>query len=167
MQMIVRDVMTDAVVTVSPDMPVPDAVKLMKSRGIRRLPVVEEGCLIGIVSDRDLKEAMPSPATSLSIWEITALLANLPVKEVMSTSVLTVMPTTPLEAATQTMLHHKVGGLPVVNERREVVGIVTVTDVLRAFVNLTAAPLLSSGTAQPSGPLRSPARPTDPNAFPG
>lgn len=131
----VRTVMGRPPITASPDLSVPDAMRVMKEQGIRRLPVLEGGRLVGIVTDRDLREAMPSKATSLGIWEITALLARLQVREVMRTSVLTAAEDTPLRDAAYTMLTHRVGGLPVVNDRHEVVGVVTVTDVLRAFVD--------------------------------
>ncbi|WP_045233456.1 CBS domain-containing protein [Deinococcus pimensis] len=132
----VADVMTRNLVTVDPSTTVPEAVQLMKNGGFRRLPVRREGRLVGIVTDRDLKEAMPSQATSLSIWEITYLLAKLHVGEVMSRSVITTTDTALLSDAAYTMLKHRVGGLPVVNGSGELVGIVTVTDVLRDYVGL-------------------------------
>ncbi|MBB5233988.1 CBS domain-containing protein [Deinococcus budaensis] len=130
----VKQVMAHPPVTAHPDTTVPEAVQLLKARGIRRLPLVEDGRLVGMVTDRDLKEAMPSQATTLSIWEITALLARMPLRQIMTTSVLTVSEDAPLQDAAYTMLNHKIGGLPVVNGAHEVVGIVTVTDVLREYV---------------------------------
>lgn len=124
--------------TISPETPVPEAAQMMRLGGFRRLPVLEGGQLVGIVTDRDLKEAMPSGATSLSIWELNYLIARLEVREVMRSPVLTVEETAPLEDAARRMLEHRVGGL-VVLANGEVRGIITVTDVLRAFVGLTQA----------------------------
>lgn len=138
----VQDVMTRAPITVHPHTTVPEAARAMKERGVRRLPVMDGARLVGIVTDRDLKEAMPSQATSLSIWEVTSLLAKLEVREVMTTSVLTVTADTPLRDAAHTMLRHKIGGLPVVNDGHDLVGIVTVTDVLRSYVGEVEAPVV-------------------------
>lgn len=132
--MIVKEIMTKNPVTISPNESVPSAVALLKSHGFRRLPVMEHGRLIGIVTDRDLKEAMPSSATSLSIWEVTYLLGKLKVHEVMSKSVVTVSEDTRVEDAAYTLLRHKFGALPVVDAKGELVGIISVTDVLRQFV---------------------------------
>lgn len=120
--------------TISPETPVLEASKLMRDGGFRRLPVVENGQLMGIVTDRDLKEAMPSDATTLSVWELNYLIAKLKVREVMSRPVLTIEATAPLEEAARKLLEHKVGGLVVV-DGDQVKGILTITDVLKAFVN--------------------------------
>ncbi|WP_102128016.1 CBS domain-containing protein [Deinococcus planocerae] len=133
----VKDLMSHPPVTAPPDTTVPEAVRMLGARGIRRLPVVEGGRLVGIVTERDLKEAMPSASTTLSIWEITSALSRLTLREVMKTSVLTADEDAPLHDAAYTMLRHRVGGLPVVNDRHEVVGVVTVTDVLREYVRLS------------------------------
>ncbi|WP_036218167.1 CBS domain-containing protein [Calidithermus chliarophilus] len=130
----VRQWMTADPVTVTPETTVPDAALIMRQGGFRRLPVVEDGKLVGIVTDRDLKEAMPSDATSLSIWEINYLVAKLPVREVMSYPVISIDESATLEQAAKTMLENKLGGLPVVSGEK-LVGIVTVSDVLRAFVH--------------------------------
>ncbi|RIH82485.1 Inosine-5'-monophosphate dehydrogenase [Calidithermus terrae] len=130
----VRQWMTADPVTVTPETTVPDAALIMRQGGFRRLPVMEDGKLVGIVTDRDLKEAMPSDATSLSIWEINYLVAKLPVREVMSYPVISIDESATLEQAAKTMLENKLGGLPVVSGEK-LVGIVTVSDVLRAFVH--------------------------------
>lgn len=130
----IKDAMSQRPVTVRPDDTLPEAVQAMKAHGIRRLPVVQGGRLIGIVTDRDLKEAMPSRATKLSIWEVSYLLGHIAVGEVMSTSVITADEDAPLQDAAHAMLRHKIGGLPVVNGRHDLVGVVTATDVLRDYV---------------------------------
>lgn len=130
--------MSQPVVSVTSTTPVAAAMKLLRDRHIRRLPVIDDGRLIGLVSERDLLRAMPSPATLLSVWEATDLLDRLLVRDVMAHDVVTVTPTTPIQAAAQLMVDHKIGGLPVV-EAGLVVGIITETDIFRVFCSLFAA----------------------------
>jgi acetoin utilization protein AcuB len=137
--MFVKERMTATPVVVAPDVSVPQALKLMHDRHIRRLPVVDKsGHLVGIVSDRDLLRASPSPATSLSVWEITYLLNEVKVQSVMTAKVISVTEGTPLEDAARIMADNKIGGLPVVSGD-ELVGIITETDLFRAFVELLGA----------------------------
>ena len=112
--MLVRDRMTLNPVTITPDVSVTDALRLMSEKKIRRLPVIDgQGNLVGIVSDRDLLLASPSPATSLAIWEIHELLAKLTVEKMMTREVITVSEDTPLEEAARVMADGRIGGLPV------------------------------------------------------
>jgi acetoin utilization protein AcuB len=137
--MLVRDYMSQPPIVISPKTPITEALKMMRDHSIRRLPVIDSaGRLIGIVSDKDLLHAEPSPATSLSIWEITYLLGRITVEQVMTRNVLTVGPTTPLEDAAQIMVDRKIGGLPVV-DADQVVGVVTETDIFRVFAILLGA----------------------------
>jgi len=137
--MFVKERMTSKPVVVATDVSVPEALKLMHQRHIRRLPVVDKaGHLVGIVSDRDLLRASPSPATSLSVWEIAYLLNEVKVQSVMTAKVITVTEGTPLEDAARIMADNKIGGLPVL-ANGELVGIITETDVFRAFVELLGA----------------------------
>jgi acetoin utilization protein AcuB len=131
--MLVRDWMTHDPQTVSATTPVLEAMQRLREGGFRRLPVVQEGRLVGIVTDRDLKEATPSKATTLSIYELNYLLSKLLVKDVMVAGVITVAPDDPIEHAALLMEEHRVSGLPVV-DGAAIVGIVTITDLLRAFV---------------------------------
>lgn len=131
----VRDWMSSTVETVEPDTGVGVAEQIMKQLGIRRLPVLREGKLVGIVTLGDLREAKPSPATSLAKWEISYLRSRVQVREVMSRSVITLSPETSLHDAAQLMLEHKIGGLPVVQDG-ELLGIITESDIFRAFVQL-------------------------------
>jgi len=133
--MLVRDWMTPNPTTVTPDTPVLDAIKLLKDQGYRRLPVVDGGKLIGIVTDKDLKDAMPSKATTLSVWELNYLLSKLTVAEVMAKPVITVEADEPIEEAALLMEEYRIGGLPVL-EKGELVGIITITDVLKAFIEV-------------------------------
>lgn len=135
--MMVRDRMTSAVVTLTADVPFQEALKLMQQRAIRRIPIVAtNGTVIGIVSERDLLHAAPSPATSLNIWEMNYLLSKLKLGDLMTKRVVTVTPQTHLQEAAALMLKHKVGGLPVLNEDRTLAGIITETDIFRVFVEL-------------------------------
>jgi acetoin utilization protein AcuB len=136
--MLVGERMSHPVITVRPDMPIVDALNMMKREGIRRTPVVKDGKLIGIVSDKDLMNASPSPATSLSVWEINYLLTKVTVKDVMTKDVLTVKEDTPIEIAARIMADNKIGGLPVMREGT-VVGIITETDLFKIFLELMGA----------------------------
>jgi len=134
--MLVRDRMTLNPVTITPDVSVTDALRLMTDRKIRRLPVLDaQGRLVGIVSDRDLLLASPSPATSLAIWEIHELLAKLTVEKIMTREVLTVPEDTPLEEAARLMVDRRIGGLPVMRGAA-LVGIISESDLFQALLQL-------------------------------
>ena len=136
--MLVGERMSKPVITVSPDMPISEALNLLKKEKIRRAPVIRDGKLIGIVSDIDLLNASPSPVTTLSIWEMNYLLSKITISEVMTKNVLTVTEDTPLEQAARVMADNGVGGLPVLRDGR-VVGIVTETDLFKVFLELLGA----------------------------
>jgi acetoin utilization protein AcuB len=136
--MFVRDRMSSPAVTIAPDTPFQDALELMRDRRFRRLPVVDKDRLVGIDSERDLLYASPSPATSLSVWEVTYLLTKIHIREIMTEKVITTTPDTPIEDAAHLMAVNKIGGLPVVDERNRVVGVITETDVFKAFVEMFA-----------------------------
>lgn len=131
--MLVREWMTLDPEAVAGSTPVMEAMQRMRRGGYRRLPVVEDGRLVGIVTDRDLKEATPSSATTLSVYELNYLLSRMHVSEIMSSSLATVRPDDPIEAAALAMEERRVSGLPVEEDGR-LVGILTITDLLRAFV---------------------------------
>lgn len=131
--MFVRDWMTRDPIVVSSDCLVVDAQKIMKDNNFRRLPIVDKDKLVGIVTLSNLREAAPSPATSLSIYELHYLLAKLKVKEVMTPNPITCAPDTPVEEAILIMYRKKIGAIPVV-EKGKVVGIITVTDCFKMLV---------------------------------
>ncbi len=133
--MLVRDRMTAPAIAIEPKTPIYDALALMKEKRIRRFPVVKGRRLVGIVTWTDLMRASPSPATSLTVWEIPYLLMKAPVSEVMTRTVLTVAPTATLEEAAVLMRRHKIGGLPVI-EQGAVVGVITESDIFDAFIDL-------------------------------
>jgi len=137
--MLVRERMNQTPATCMPDMSVTEALRMMKEKKIRRLPVLDShGKLVGIVSDKDLLYASPSPVSSLSVWEMNYLLAKLKVEEVMTRKVLTVTEDTPLEEAARIMADNKIGGLPVLRGEA-LVGIVTETDLFKTFLELMGA----------------------------
>jgi len=143
--MLVRDIMRTPVVTIQSDTTLPEAIRLAAQRGIRHLPVLEEGKLVGLVSDRDLKRAMASSATSLEVHELTYLVDKVRVREIMARAVITITPLFPIEEAARLMVQERIGALPV-TEAGDLVGIVTETDLLELFVN-------TMGAGEPSGRL--------------
>ncbi|HEY3310439.1 MAG TPA: CBS and ACT domain-containing protein [Anaerolineales bacterium] len=136
--MLIGERMSKPVITISPDMPISDALNLMKKEHIRRAPVVRDGKLVGIVSDKDLLNASPSPVTTLSIWEMNYLLSKVTVSQVMTPNVMTVGEDTPIEQAARIMADNKIGGLPVMRDGH-VVGIITETDLFKVFLELLGA----------------------------
>ena len=133
----VRDLMTTYPVSVPPQTSVVDARRTMEDKRIRHLLVTAGGRLVGIVTDRDIRLNLPSPATTLSIWELNYLLGKLTVGEVMTKSVIVVDPDREAAEAAVLMLTEKIGALPVVYGG-QLVGIVTESDFLEAFVTASA-----------------------------
>jgi len=136
--MIVKNWMSKKVITIEPDESLSEAINILKRNNIRRLPVVKNGKLIGIVTDRDLKEASPSKVTSLDIWELHYLMSKIKVKSVMTKNVLTVSPDSTVEHAAILMHDNKIGGLPVM-DKKELVGIITEQDIFGALITITGA----------------------------
>lgn len=134
--MFVANRMTKNPITISPDTTVAKAAAIMKAEKINRLPVLEHGALIGLVSDGDIARVSPSPATTLSQYEINSLLDNLKVKDVMSRRVIAINEDATLEEAAYLMDRNNISGLPVVSSVGAVIGIITARDVLRAFINI-------------------------------
>lgn len=130
----VRDWMIPDPITVGPETTLPQAHRLMMEHSIRRLPVVKDGRLVGMVTLGDLRGAEPSGATSLSIWEVNYLLSQLHVEEIMTPRPYTVSEDATLGEAAQMMLAHKISGLPVVDEGGDIVGIITESDIFRMVV---------------------------------
>jgi len=135
----VKEWMTSDVITVKPGTRISEAHQIMKEKGIRRLPVVENNRLMGIITIGDVREASPSDATTLSIWELNYLWAQLTVEKVMTTNVITVKATTPILDAAELMLEHKISGLPVVNDQGVLAGVITESDIFRMLVRSRAA----------------------------
>lgn len=134
--MYVRYRMTANPYTVTPDSTIADTLELMRTKQVRRVPVVKDKKLVGIISERQLLEVSPSPATTLSVFEINYLLSKTKIESVMSKNVITVSPGTLLEEAALLMREHDIGGLPVVEDDR-LVGIITETDIFDAFIEIS------------------------------
>ncbi|MDR5694200.1 MAG: CBS domain-containing protein [Armatimonadota bacterium] len=133
--MLVKEWMTTEVITVDSRTPLYDALRLMEKKRIRRLPVVDRGKLVGIVTWTDLMRAQPSPATSLAVWEIPYLLSKAQVADVMTRNPITISPDMPLEEAALLMREKKIGGLPVMEGER-LVGIITESDIFDALIDV-------------------------------
>lgn len=130
--MSVKDYMTKEVISISPEESVAHAADLMRDKGLRRLPVIEKGQLVGLVTEGTMADASPSKATSLSIYEMNYLLNKTKIRDIMIRQVVTVEPDASLEDAIYEMMTYKVGVLPVV-QNNQVVGIITDRDVFKAF----------------------------------
>jgi acetoin utilization protein AcuB len=131
--------MTTNPITVTEDTSIDKALALMKEKQVRRFPVVNKrGRLVGIVSENDLLYASPSPATSLSVYEIPYLLSKIKMHNLMTKEVITVTEDTPLEEAARIMADNKIGGMPVVRNG-ELVGIITETDMFKVFLEMLGA----------------------------
>ena len=135
--MLIRNWMTPEVVTVTPDTSLLKLGKLMRDNGVRRLPVLDNGRVVGIISDRDVRDASPSKATTLDMYEMHYLLAEIKAKDIMTPKPVTIKPTDTVERAAMIMLDKKIGGLPVVDEKGALVGIISDQDVFKALVNIT------------------------------
>jgi len=131
--------MTPKIITISPDLPIAEALEQMRHDNVHRYPVVnKKGKMVGIVTHKDLLYASPSSATSLNVWEVTYLLNQIKVKEVMTKTVITVEEDCAIEDAARLMRDNEIGGLPVMRGD-QVVGIITESDLFDIFLELLAA----------------------------
>ena len=135
--MFVSKWMTPNVITIDRNESLGTALRLMREHRIRRLPVVSKGKLVGIVSDRDLKGALPSQATSLDVWELHGLIDRMKISDIMTTKVITTTPDSTIERVALTMMEKKIEGLPVLDTAGNLVGIITEGDVFRALTEVT------------------------------
>ncbi|MDF2987821.1 MAG: transcriptional regulator [Eubacterium sp.] len=133
--MFVKNKMTSNPFTISPTQTIPDAQEIIKNHGIKRLPVVDNGKLVGVVSKGDIVKVSPSKATALSMGEITYLLAKTKISSIMAKNPVTVSPNALLEEAAILMRDNDIGFLPVV-ENDKLVGIITEGDILDSFIEL-------------------------------
>ncbi len=134
--MLVQHWMSRDVVTVEADTPFLEARLILKDKRIRHLPVVDHGKLVGVVTDRDLKQAAPSGATTLDIYELNYLLLKMTVRDLIKRDPVTIKPTNSVEKAALLMHDHKIGCLPVVDEAGTLVGMITQTDLLAVMVEI-------------------------------
>ena len=136
--MFVGERMSRPVIAVTPEDSINEILAMFRNEHIRRAPVMKEGKLVGIVSERDLLNASPSSATTLSVWELNYLISKVKVKNVMTKKVITVDADTPIEEAAKIMADKKIGGLPVVSAGK-VVGMITETDLFKILLELMGA----------------------------
>ncbi len=132
--LLVKDWMTKDVITASPDTRMLDAHKIMRENKIRRMPVCKNGKVIGIVTKSDVRQAEPSDATSLNVWEINYLLAKLEVKDIMTKSVTTVHENDTIKDAATLMYKERIGALPVIGADGKIAGIITESDIFRVLI---------------------------------
>lgn len=132
--MYVKNKMTPNPVTVTPDVSISAAFGIMKERQFRRLPVVQGGKLIGIVTEKELQQVSPSKATSLSVFELNYLLEKTTIKDAMSRDPITVQDDDLIEKAALLMRANKVGALPVLHGDK-LVGVITESDIFDAFID--------------------------------
>ena len=135
--MLVKNWMSKTVITVDVNDSMHDAMKLLKEHNIRMLPVMEEGELVGIITDRDIKRASASDATTLEIHELTYLMIRIKAIDVMNKDPITVRFDHTVEETAEVLLNNKISGAPVVGDKGNVVGIITQTDLFRALISLT------------------------------
>lgn len=132
---LVKEWMSTDVITITPETTLPEAHQIMTTEEIRRLPVVDrDGRLVGIVSIGDIRSAEPSPATSLSIWEMNYLLSALTIDKIMTHNPKTIAANATLAEAARMMLEYRVSGLPVVDDDYHVIGIITESDIFSMVV---------------------------------
>ncbi|PLV59871.1 CBS and ACT domain-containing protein [Thermotoga sp. KOL6] len=134
--MLVKDFMTKNPITIAPETSFSEALKLMKQNKIKRLIVMKDEKIVGIVTEKDLLYASPSKATTLNVWELHYLLSKLKIEEIMTKNVITVNENTPVEDAARIMEENDISGLPVLNDMGHLVGIITQTDIFKVFVEI-------------------------------
>jgi acetoin utilization protein AcuB len=137
--MLVKNWMSKPVITIDVDASMNDAIKLLKNHNIKMLPVMEKGKLVGIVTDRDIKRASASDATSLEIHELLYLISKIKIREIMTQNPITVPHDYTVEETAEILLKHNISGVPVIDPYREVVGTITQNDIFRILISLTGA----------------------------
>jgi acetoin utilization protein AcuB len=135
--MLVKNWMSKKLVTVDANDSMHDAMKLLKENRIAMLPVMKKGKLVGVVTDRDLKHASASDATTLEVHELLYLISKIKVKDVMSKNLVTVPQDYTVEEAAEVLLKQKISGVPVVDDKGELVGVITKDDIFRVLISLT------------------------------
>lgn len=136
-QMLVKNWMSKDVITVDVDDSMQDASYLLREHNINLLPVMGKNKMVGVITDKVLKQASPSDATTLDMHELLFLISKIKIRDLMKTPVLTVMPDHTVEEAAAILLEKKISGLPVVDAKGQVVGIITRSDLFRVLISLT------------------------------
>ena len=134
--MFIKQRMTSNPITITSEATIADASELMRANKFRRLPVVDDGKLVGLITDSDLRSVSPSPATTLSIFELNYLLAKIQIKDIMKKKVITIEADATVEEAAILLYNHRIGGLVVLDDHGAVTGIITETDIFKCFVDI-------------------------------
>lgn len=135
--MLIKDWMATAILTVDANTSVMRATRTMKENNIRRLPVLSHGKLVGVVTDRDLKEASPSSTSEIDIHEMYYLLSEMKIKDVMTDKCICLKQDDTLEKAALVMLKERISGIMILDENENLVGLLSETDILRGFIEAT------------------------------
>ncbi len=135
--MLVKNWMSQDVITVDENDSMSDATKLMKKNGIRMLPVLKENKLTGVITDRDLKRASASDATTLEIHELLYVLSKIKIESILTEKPITVHPDFTVEESAEILLENKISGAPVVDDKGKLVGIITQVDIYKVLISLT------------------------------
>jgi acetoin utilization protein AcuB len=135
--MLVKNWMSKEVITVDADDSMQNAIYILQEQNINIMPVMENGNLVGIITDRDLKKASPSDATTLDMHELLFLISKIKVSDLMKKPVYTTQPDLTIEEAAAVLLEKKISGLPVVNENDKLIGIITRSDIFQVVISLT------------------------------
>ena len=135
--MLVKNWMHSPAITIDMHSPMQDAINLLKTHKISMLPVMDKNRLVGIVTDRDLKKSSPSDVTTLEIHELLYLLSTVQIKDIMSTKPITVSPELTIEETAEILMVNKISGVPVVDSKGSVVGVISHTDLFKVIITLT------------------------------
>jgi acetoin utilization protein AcuB len=135
--MLIKDWMATTILTVDANTSVMRATRTMKENNIRRLPVMSHGKLIGVITDRDLKEASPSTTSDIDIHEMYYLLSEMKVKDVMTDKCIALKQNDTLEKAALVMLKERISGIMILDDEEKLVGLLSETDILRGFIQAT------------------------------
>jgi acetoin utilization protein AcuB len=135
--MLVKNWMSKEVITVDADDTMQNAIYILQEQNIKMLPVMDGASLVGIITDRDLKKASPSDATTLDMHELLFLISKIKVRDLMKEPVFTARPDDTVEEAAALLLEKKISGLPVIDENNRLVGIITRSDIFRVLLSLS------------------------------
>lgn len=135
--MLVKNWMSEPAITVDEDDSMHDAIRIMKESNIRMLPVMKTGQIVGVLTDRDVRKASASDATTLEIHELVFLLAQIKIKDIMTKDPVTVPIDYTVEETAQKLLERKISGAPVVDQTGQIVGVITQIDLFKAVISLT------------------------------
>ena len=135
--MLVKNWMSKEVITVDPDDSMQDAIYMLQEQNIKILPVMDKEKIVGIITDRDLKKASPSDATTLDMHELLFLISKIKVRDLMKKQVYTANPDDTVEEAAAVLLEKKISGVPVVDENNRLLGIITRSDIFKVLISLT------------------------------